>query len=71
MSKKNSIKSKTICGETTKEFDQRLNNFLNNDITIEQTFFNTNFSYQKHGMYGEPTEGNKVLFSCLIFYHDN
>lgn len=68
MAKKNSIKSRTIFGETAHQFDQRLNNFLESDITIEQTYYTiapktiTVDSISK-------TEG--VYHSCLIFYQEN
>ena len=68
MGKVNKIKSITIVGETAHQFDQRMNNFLESDITIEQTYYTIapkTITVDAISM----TEG--LYHSCLIFYHEN
>jgi len=68
----NAVTSKTIAEESAEKFDEKLNDFLKSDITIERAYFNTSIiSVQKNGLMDEPVEGIKTLFSCLIFYQDN
>jgi hypothetical protein len=68
MAKENKVKSKTIFGKSTEEFDERLNNFLETDVVIISTHYSIAPRIVGTNITSSGTQG--VYHSCLIFYQE-